>query len=601
MRCGTSIDATIMNSERYKSEVGEASDAAASPGSSPVPDSTAAEVTNADLPPREEAAHLPAPSEGGANLPGDASLQVSAMPEHTGSRSYSPASVAATLPGTGIVAHLAVEVATPKSDAMESAIAAALQTLKHDHTETPPAEPVSSRLVISPVQIGASRQLSGTVTPNVMLSEEARRPQSDSVVAQEQVLEALDTSEALPPASRESASSEATPFNELAATVELQRSSNVVETDTGTATPIYAPPSGVEQENSDADFVVTQGGTAVPLRPVAVKQQEPVQSTLPSPIPANEEDEFAQTASADAIVLREFEPGSHPAQSPADQSAHEHIAPASAALNFDAIGQSTAATAGPLAIDPDTRVLPVPGDLAPAARRDYWRILRRVARFTVYAIAAWIVLVLGLIALYRFVDPPMSALMVQKALSGEALAHEWVAIDNVSPSVVRAVIASEDARFCEHHGVDFDALGKAMQQYGGKSLRGASTISMQVVKNLFLWPSKSLVRKAVEFPLTFVLELVWPKRRIMEVYLNIAEWGPGIFGVASASEFHFRKLPLALTEREAARLAVALPNPLERNAGRPGPGTLRLAQFVQHRMRALSAGEMACVGLVARR
>jgi monofunctional glycosyltransferase len=125
--------------------------------------------------------------------------------------------------------------------------------------------------------------------------------------------------------------------------------------------------------------------------------------------------------------------------------------------------------------------------------------------------------------------------------------------------------------------------------------RGASTISMQVVKNLFLWPSKSYIRKAIEIPLTYLMELIWPKRRIMEVYLNIAEWGPGIFGVGAASKFHFDKAASRLNEREAAQLAVALPNPYSRDAGEPGPQTRRLAGDVQNRMRNTYPSQTACV------
>ena len=165
----------------------------------------------------------------------------------------------------------------------------------------------------------------------------------------------------------------------------------------------------------------------------------------------------------------------------------------------------------------------------------------------------------------------------------------------MSPNIVRAVLLSEDGRFCEHSGIDFEALEDAVERAGSGSPRGASTISMQVVKNMFLWPSKSYLRKAIELPLTYVMELVWSKHRIMEVYLNIAEWGPGIFGVGSASEFYFRKPARNLSERDAARLAVALPNPLVRNAGKPGPGLQRLANAIQVRMRLAPSSQLACV------
>ncbi|HML29636.1 MAG TPA: transglycosylase domain-containing protein, partial [Hyphomicrobium sp.] len=116
-----------------------------------------------------------------------------------------------------------------------------------------------------------------------------------------------------------------------------------------------------------------------------------------------------------------------------------------------------------------------------------------------------------------------------------------------------------------------------------------------VVKNLFLWPSKSYIRKAIELPLTYLTELVWPKRRIMEIYLNIAQWGPDIFGIGAAAEYHFHKTARSLSVRDAARLAVSLPNPLERNAGRPGPGLQRLANAIQVRMRLAPSSQLSCV------
>lgn len=244
-----------------------------------------------------------------------------------------------------------------------------------------------------------------------------------------------------------------------------------------------------------------------------------------------------------------------------------------------------------------THVAAAPAAVGDAAiGPDYQEVARRTAKFIGLCFAGWIALIVALMIVYRFVNPPISSLMLQQMLTGEAISHEWAALENISPNIVRAVVASEDGRFCEHNGVDFVAIKKVMDRAGsGNSMRGASTVSMQVVKNLFLWPSKSILRKAIEFPLTYVLELLWPKRRIMEVYLNIVEWGPGVFGIASASEFHFHKPAAQLSERDAARLAVALPNPIERNAGRPGPGTLRLAQYIQFRMRMTPASQTACV------
>ena len=252
---------------------------------------------------------------------------------------------------------------------------------------------------------------------------------------------------------------------------------------------------------------------------------------------------------------------------------------------------------GPLVADPAARPDMSGHKIWPADRRDwdYKGLAKRGLKIAGIIAAAWLALVLLLIVTYRFVNPPVSELMLQRWVFGQDISHQWVDFEDMSPNVVRAVLVSEDARFCEHNGIDFEAIEDAVEDAGSGRMRGASTISMQVVKNLFLWPSKSFLRKAIELPLTYVLELVWPKRRIMEVYLNIAEWGPGIFGVETASRFYFKKPAKSLNEREAARLAVALPNPLTRNAGKPGPGTRRLASAVQVRMRFAPSSQTACI------
>ncbi len=250
---------------------------------------------------------------------------------------------------------------------------------------------------------------------------------------------------------------------------------------------------------------------------------------------------------------------------------------------------------GPLVADPASRPA-MPGyEIWAPGRRDYRGIAKRALTIAGAIAAGWLALVLLLIIVYRFINPPISALMLQRWVSGQGSLHEWVNFEDMSPNVIRAVLVSEDARFCEHNGIDYEAIEDAVEDAGSGRLRGASTISMQVVKNLFLWPSKSYLRKAIELPLTYMLELIWPKRRIMEVYLNIAEWGPGIFGVGTASKFYLSKPAKSLSAREAARLAVALPNPLTRNAGKPGPGTRRLAGAVQVRMRFIPSSQMACL------
>jgi monofunctional biosynthetic peptidoglycan transglycosylase len=200
-----------------------------------------------------------------------------------------------------------------------------------------------------------------------------------------------------------------------------------------------------------------------------------------------------------------------------------------------------------------------------------------------------VVLVLGLVVAYRWVDPPASTLMLGRSLAGTGIERQWVTLEGISPHLVKAVILSEDGGFCRHRGVDWTALGEAME-----TARGGSTITMQVVKNLFLWPSRSYVRKAIEIALAFVVELLWPKRRILEIYLNIAEWGDGIFGAEAAAQLYFGKSAARLTRPEAALLAVALPNPAERDAASPSPVMSRLANRLMVRM-AASRASLACV------
>jgi monofunctional biosynthetic peptidoglycan transglycosylase len=218
----------------------------------------------------------------------------------------------------------------------------------------------------------------------------------------------------------------------------------------------------------------------------------------------------------------------------------------------------------------------------------------RAAKVTAIVFSAWFTVVLFLIVVYRFVNPPFSSLMVMHWLTGTSIHRQWVPVDEISPNLVRAVIASEDGRFCHHWGIDFAEVAAAIKRSSGGVPRGASTITMQVAKNLFLWPAKSYLRKIIEVPLTYAIELMWPKRRIMEVYLNIAEWGPGVFGAEAASQEHFNRSAARLSARQAAQLAVVLPNPFVRDAGDPGPWTARRASIIQRRA-ARSPEEATCV------
>jgi monofunctional biosynthetic peptidoglycan transglycosylase len=193
---------------------------------------------------------------------------------------------------------------------------------------------------------------------------------------------------------------------------------------------------------------------------------------------------------------------------------------------------------------------------------------------------------IGLTLIYAVV-PPISLPMIGRALALRDVDRRWVPLDRIAPVLPDAVLSSEDARFCDHNGVDFEELTLVLRK-GGESgpSRGASTIAMQVAKNLYLWPLPTLARKGLEIPLALWIDLVWTKRRVIEVYLNIAEWGEGVYGAEAASQVYFDKPAASLTQREAALLAVALPNPIKRDAGEPTRRLRGMAGRVAGRARA---------------
>ena len=212
--------------------------------------------------------------------------------------------------------------------------------------------------------------------------------------------------------------------------------------------------------------------------------------------------------------------------------------------------------------------------------------MRRQAKRLLWAVLIVLVaLPVALTLLYTVVPPPGTPLMVIRLFEGEGLTKDWVPLEEIARHVPNAVIAAEDNRFCEHHGIDFAALGDALEEFrDGKRLRGASTISMQTAKNLFLWPGRSLVRKGLEAYLTVLIELVWSKRRILEVYLNVVEWSGGVYGIEAAAQASFGRPAAKLTRRQAALLASVLPNPRERSAARPSAAVSRQAQRVVRRI-----------------
>ena len=212
--------------------------------------------------------------------------------------------------------------------------------------------------------------------------------------------------------------------------------------------------------------------------------------------------------------------------------------------------------------------------------------MRRSARWLIRRLAvvfllALVVLPVGMLLVYRVVPPPATPLMLIRWVEGQAIDYRWVPLDEMTPALAAAALAAEDNNFCQHTGIDWQAVNQALADFrDGARLRGASTISMQTAKNLFLWPDRSWLRKGLEAYLTVWLELLWDKHRIIEVYLNIAEFGPGQYGAEAAAQRQFGRSAATLTQRQAAALAVVLPAPLERSAARPTPGLARRAQTV---------------------
>jgi len=202
----------------------------------------------------------------------------------------------------------------------------------------------------------------------------------------------------------------------------------------------------------------------------------------------------------------------------------------------------------------------------------------RIARNLLLIVLAVLLLPYLLTPLYR-TGHPVSALMAWRYLTGTPVSRQWVDLAAMSPSLPRSVVASEDAKFCKHRGVDWEALREVIDDAeDGEVTRGGSTITQQVAKNLFLWPGRSVVRKALEIPLALWIDFVLPKPRVLEIYLNIAELGPtGQFGAQAGSLYAFGHGASMLTPREAALLAATLPNPHMRSARNPAPGVRRLA------------------------
>lgn len=232
---------------------------------------------------------------------------------------------------------------------------------------------------------------------------------------------------------------------------------------------------------------------------------------------------------------------------------------------------------------------PAPADDTAAPRRS---LFRRMLRPALYVLAFLVAAPIVLVPVYLVV-PPISTLMVATRIGSGPIDRRWVGFDDIAKVAVVSVMVSEDARFCSHGGVDWEELNKVLDNPDGPS-RGASTIAMQTVRNLFLWQSPSYVRKGLEIPLAMYSNLVWSKRRTMEIYLNIAEWGPNVFGIEAAAQHHFGKAAKDLTANQAALLAVTLPAPRVRDPAHPSRAMRSLARTVAARAR-LAGGYIECL------
>jgi monofunctional biosynthetic peptidoglycan transglycosylase len=216
--------------------------------------------------------------------------------------------------------------------------------------------------------------------------------------------------------------------------------------------------------------------------------------------------------------------------------------------------------------------------------------LRRTLRIAGIFVVALIFIPLILTPLY-IVIRPASTVMLFNWLAFQPVDRRWVSLDDIAPIVPRTIVSAEDGHYCEHPGVDWDAVSDVLDS---ESSRGASTITMQTVKNLYLWQGRSYLRKALEVPLAYYADIVLGKRRMLEIYLNVAEWGPGIFGVEAAAQRYFKRSAADLDARQAGLLAAALPNPLVRNPGRPDSRLRQRAGILAGRA-ARAAADTSCI------
>ena len=229
---------------------------------------------------------------------------------------------------------------------------------------------------------------------------------------------------------------------------------------------------------------------------------------------------------------------------------------------------------------------------AKADKRKPFRPIRFVLFLLLRSATVLVVLTLALVLLFAAINPPITHTIWAEQRRLGAVERDWVAIEQIAPVMARSVVAAEDANFCLHWGFDIEAIRAALEA-GGQ--RGGSTISQQVVKNVFLWQGRSWIRKALEAAITPAVEAVWSKRRIVEVYLNVAEMGEGVFGVGAAAQEYFGVTPDKLSPQQAARIAAVLPAPRSRSAANPSAGVRRRAASIADGAATIRAdGRAAC-------
>lgn len=224
-------------------------------------------------------------------------------------------------------------------------------------------------------------------------------------------------------------------------------------------------------------------------------------------------------------------------------------------------------------------------------------MLKKIFRFILRTVLVLFLLSIVMTIVYRFVPVPVTPLMIQRYFEMEdgKIDKDWIPLEEISNNLPLAVVTAEDQKFEEHYGFDLEAIEKAVkynEKHKGKKVKGASTISQQTAKNVFLWPGRSWVRKGLEVYFTFLIELFWSKERIMEVYLNVIEMGPGVYGAEAAARHYFNKPAANLTKSEAASIAAILPNPNRWSASKPTPYIVKKRNWILRHMKKIELKEI---------